>query len=64
MKKYDYVCNRCKNPVLREGWAVWDADKQAYVLTEVLDEEYCEVCESDTHSIKVEAYDPQKEARK
>jgi len=43
------VCRTCgSNRVLRDAWAEWDVEKQDWVLQNVFDNSFCEVCDCET----------------
>lgn len=44
------VCEHCgSSNVCHDAWAVWDNDKQEWVLGNVFDYTFCQECESETH---------------
>lgn len=49
MNQVRKVCGECGSErVVIDAWAVWDVDKQDWVLDDILDNEYCRDCECET----------------
>lgn len=46
---FEMHCNACgSTAVKRDAWAVWDKEKQDWILDQVFDEAFCEDCEKET----------------
>jgi hypothetical protein len=53
--RIDIVCRDCGgNNVCRDAWAVWDIDKQDWVLGAVFDDGHCDDCEGEARLEEVE----------
>lgn len=49
MKRFDMHCNACDSTaVTQDAWAVWDENKQDWVLVDYYDTYYCIDCEQVT----------------
>ena len=53
MKKIDYVCSQCKNPVVIDATAQWDVDIQDYILVTTFQQEWGSTCDGETSSIEI-----------
>jgi hypothetical protein len=54
-RRIDIICRDCGgNNVCRDAWAVWDLDKQDWVLGAVFDDGHCEDCECGARLEEVE----------
>jgi len=43
------ICNTCSSEdVVKDAWAVWNKDKQEWVLDCIFDNEFCKNCEGET----------------
>ena len=50
----EIVCKFCGGTnVMRDAWAVWDRDKQDWVLGSVFDAAQCDDCDGETSLIEV-----------
>ncbi len=54
-KKFKVLCKSCNSEtVVRDAWASWDEDTQAWVLETVFDTAYCCDCDAETSLKEVE----------
>ena len=48
-RKVSYVCTECGSDDVRiDAFAMWDVDKQAWVLSHMFDQAFCEQCDGET----------------
>lgn len=53
-QKLQIVCKCCgSEDVMRDAWAEWDVDAQAWVLKSVFDAAYCESCDGEARLMEV-----------
>jgi len=51
------VCVECGSDcVIRDGWAIWDRDRQQWKLGGVHDSEFCEHCSQPTETEELPIY--------